>query len=894
MSKAGTSDSVVGNNCNNNITSSTHKVGSWVDRRYRDLDDPSKLKKPFQWAPRMEYADINYDKVKELVIRQGTPVVLSNTLEHWGYQNDEQIFTLDWLRKHYGDMVIANGVRNNETLEDIYGYKLGEYIDYICQTKRKQLLYGKDVQSPEEWKTYIASKIHPYFMWKDKGDLLGEMPKDVEPETLMIYIGYENNRTPGHKDICGTLGHNIMVFADDGAGAVWFCAKRDDKEKVAKLWQKHKQSIDADNYFMPWEDLAEADFPIYLIEQRVGDLVLVPCEAAHQVLNVGGKSCKFAWNRLPPITLPCTLGSALLLYHEISKPEVYRCHLAAYKGLEKRTLEVEDKQNFDEKDEARLMQLFEDFPPLLTFVEKQIADEWIDFEAAKVVCAKNMAKRKAKSKLDITRVDTDRFKRLCDRCKCDMWNRYYHYTAQIVEKKSKKPASPKQQRMMAMSSGAINKDGTPVQPDDDNDDAEFDMCLACVAERRPMKKSKASGFQLCEYLSRKEIEQLLLRGFNAFADVLTALSKLGKTEGLNHNITFPAQGADGKFDIASVQARVRPTSPKQTTATVAFINMNMNVSCHSCHVRRPEELLVRCGAAHCTKNYCDRCLKRHFDIEVTKLQNKIKKSKQPWKCFYCTNTCKCPPCSRKRGDAGADATETPKKRKAPATKFSSAKKSRTRKAKQLDDTESEADADSGEEDSGDNENNNEYVPRPTRHRGRGLQARQTSSTNDDMKEEQDAHVESESAIGSTNVVAMNQCSKCGEQATRLIQGLCLTCIIPVEEMRKNEDSLDTILVSASDSSQANIPVHMDTTTPLQENSSSTTTKTRGATTSTGRKRPARNHTGPIMKSVEEEEYEDEENGYTPEKIIDKKIVSLFISFVHAMIDCTVTTTTSAL
>lgn len=45
----------------------------------------------------------------------------------------------------------------------------------------------------------------------------------------MVYVGVENTYTPGHTDICGSLGHNLMVHSDPDAYALWFIAGTADK-----------------------------------------------------------------------------------------------------------------------------------------------------------------------------------------------------------------------------------------------------------------------------------------------------------------------------------------------------------------------------------------------------------------------------------------------------------------------------------------------------------------------------------------------------------------------------------------------------------------------------------------------------------------------------------------
>jgi hypothetical protein len=66
------------------------------------------------------------------------------------------------------------------------------------------------------------------------------------------------------------------------ATAVWYIIAREDKQKATQFWQLHSNqeySLDLDNYFMPIDILKKAPFPVYKIEQRVGDLIIVSCTA---------------------------------------------------------------------------------------------------------------------------------------------------------------------------------------------------------------------------------------------------------------------------------------------------------------------------------------------------------------------------------------------------------------------------------------------------------------------------------------------------------------------------------------------------------------------------------------------------------------------------------------
>ncbi|KAJ9066346.1 hypothetical protein DSO57_1010557 [Entomophthora muscae] len=94
----------------------------------------------------------------------------------------------------------------------------------------------------------------------------------------MIYVGHEGTHTASHFDICGSVGHNLMVQADEGCSALWFMVGREHADKARKYWHKHgggNTSLDQDNFSISAEVLGLADFPIYVFEQELGDLVMV-------------------------------------------------------------------------------------------------------------------------------------------------------------------------------------------------------------------------------------------------------------------------------------------------------------------------------------------------------------------------------------------------------------------------------------------------------------------------------------------------------------------------------------------------------------------------------------------------------------------------------------------
>jgi len=297
--------------------------------------------------------------------------------------------------------------------------------------------------------------------------MVSHLDKEQQPETLMVYCGLENTYTPGHTDICGSLGHNLMVASDPEAYALWFIAESKDKAKASALWGKYGAALDHDNCFLPVEKLAEADFTFHVVRQRRGDLVFVPPEGAHQVINKGGRSIKIAWNRVTPSTIAVSYHSVLPLYHQICKAEVYRIKTLVYCGLQDR-IKMVKKGIYEER-------LAYEFPPLLQLFDEIICEEWVSPQILRE-CSQKLEKERFPDRVPHLRT--------CNFCNLDIFNRCYR---------------------------------CPSCTDD------YDICLACIAEGRGCTHNEQ--LVLMEHISMTDLRTVLKEGKSAFKAFMVATGK---------------------------------------------------------------------------------------------------------------------------------------------------------------------------------------------------------------------------------------------------------------------------------------------------------------------------------------------------------------------------------
>ncbi|KAF9572217.1 hypothetical protein EC968_010155 [Mortierella alpina] len=278
------------------------------------------------------------------------------------------------------------------------------------------LLYAKDVSCPKHWRANVTeSGILPQFLtYMGENDL--NALNGHAAENLFIYIGQAGTWTPAHIDQCASIGQNIMVWADKDSSSMWFMVRAEDRPKAEALWSSFGQRLEHENYFATVDELAKADFPIYVVEQKIGDFVMVPSQSCNQVVNLGKATIKVAWARLMAECLKTAITQDLPHYREIARPEGYRIKMITHSTLQTWTEVLESQStNLTMSKE----QFCESYKLVLNLFKTIVEDDWVDLNI-----------------LDLPRAATfERPKRLinaspaaCDFCQTDLWNRQFQCT----------------------------------------------------------------------------------------------------------------------------------------------------------------------------------------------------------------------------------------------------------------------------------------------------------------------------------------------------------------------------------------------------------------------------------------------------------------------------------
>ncbi|KAK8086449.1 hypothetical protein PG994_001423 [Apiospora phragmitis] len=384
----------------------------------------------FDWVVRINLAQIRrlgpsgFEKLVQLhVIEGGRPLVI----EGWNKVLPESLFSSEWLEKTRDKK--QESVRDIGSQSDI-PMTMGHYLRSMKQLanqwsptnfrdERRQRLYMKDIDCPQEWYDHLRKVIPPnVFYMNDNvsdtagadtreddifgapevlaavaGDLMSSLPEEMRAQNLMCYIGHEGTFTPAHREMCASLGQNIMVDASGSengekpGSSIWFMTETKDREVVREYFLSMLgHDIEIEKHFAQINAWKKATFPVYIVEQKVGDFILVPPLAPHQVWNRGTRTMKVAWNRTTVETLDLALHEALPKARLVCRDEQYKNKAIIYFTLEKYYKELQVLEDTSEvgvlglgheltRNSPHLRQMANDFRRLFGLFTEILVDE---------------------------------------------------------------------------------------------------------------------------------------------------------------------------------------------------------------------------------------------------------------------------------------------------------------------------------------------------------------------------------------------------------------------------------------------------------------------------------------------------------------------------------------
>ncbi|KXN92231.1 hypothetical protein AN958_08684 [Leucoagaricus sp. SymC.cos] len=303
-----------------------------VSTRGWTLDELLQQGKRFYPVPRLSCTSQDLESQIKHHEESGKPFVIEGWNQHSRWP--KKLFDVDFCGNYFQAKNEKITVRNVHTRMD-KAVLFDEFVEKsrtmppFAVPDETERWYGKDVECPQQWEEWLVKgRVLPEkFLPGGNDDLFAHRPKKndrPDVETLMCYFGVADTYTPCHKDLCASSGQNLMCYTEKGGTSFWFMTKSRDCPKVAKYFQSLKQELDFETHVLSLSELSNAPFDVYITEQKLGDLVLVPPRSCHQVVNSGGITIKMSWSRMTLAGLTAALYHELPLYRRVCRPEIYQ------------------------------------------------------------------------------------------------------------------------------------------------------------------------------------------------------------------------------------------------------------------------------------------------------------------------------------------------------------------------------------------------------------------------------------------------------------------------------------------------------------------------------------------------------------------------------------------
>lgn len=533
----------------------------------------------------------------------------------------------------------------------------------------RQRMYLKDIDCPQLWRDKLSEILPPSLFYLNEstgdvggfgaadeadpnrpgmrrgrgiaksGDLMSSLPAEMRAENLMCYIGHEGTYTPAHREMCASLGQNIMVEASSGnveggqptkpGSSIWFMTESKEREVVSEYWLSTLgHDIEVESHFAQINAWKNAPFKTYVVDQKPGDFILIPPLAPHQVWNRGTRTMKVAWNRTTVETLEMALHEALPRARMVCRDEQYKNKAIIYYTMQKYSKQLKTAEKVKQKllaagrhisgNDIKVRQLEKDFRRLHSLFTEVLVSESFSREQ------KEPLVEKLTYDSNIT----------CSYCRCNIFNRFLT-CPNCVEK-------------------------VPG-----GDDDTYDVCLECYA----MGRSCACISKL-QFVEQWPWGELLQKHEQWRHQILQYEGKITERSPMSLKTELDRLG--GKRTLAQIcqlelQRRTfhdikRPRSPvkqyeedddgpevdgngvakkkKQKKKTAKFIRENGR--CHVDFYWEPKWKQASCS--HCNKNWCYGSLFRAYDMKPQDIL-----ADPNWKCPSCRNICGCRTCRNKPG-----------------------------------------------------------------------------------------------------------------------------------------------------------------------------------------------------------------------------------------------------
>lgn len=533
----------------------------------------------------------------------------------------------------------------------------------------RQRIYLKDIDCPQVWHEKLREQIPPCVFYLNEstgefggpgsiyesystgpgtrkglgvaraGDLMSCLPPAMRADNLMCYIGHEGTYTPAHREMCASLGQNIMVEAsgtvdEDGkatrpGSSIWFMTETKDRHLVSEYWLSTLgHDIEIEAHFAQINAWKAAPFKTYVVEQKVGDFILIPPLAPHQVWNRGTRTMKVAWNRTTVETLEMALNEALPRARMVCRDEQYKNKAMVLFASEKyssllkqvdaqRQGAISEQTQIELTYSPKIRQLQKDFKRLFALYTQILLSE--------MLAPVSPGEKKGQY------IPYDGYV-TCSYCRCNIFNRFLTCASCVI-------------------------------PLENGEEDTYDICMECYAMGRSCKcisrykwveqfpwqelvqKHDAWRHQIIAFegkVTDKSPKPLALQRKTmtkkTLAQVCQAQLKVRPWADPSKETNLSQAAEEDEKEPEEVRVRDDGSVSKKRRRRLSEKVIKENLICHISQHREPRWKMAAC---ECGRAYVYGSLFRAFDTMPLSVMED-----PAWKCPYCLGICSCAQCRK--------------------------------------------------------------------------------------------------------------------------------------------------------------------------------------------------------------------------------------------------------
>ncbi|KAI9928999.1 hypothetical protein MW887_001392 [Aspergillus wentii] len=266
----------------------------------------------------MDFSQSDLPNVEDL-LRSGRPFVPFSefSIRDLPYCDSPELWVEDKLQQ--GQPFILRGFQGLDSLKDVLNNRSlvslspsGAIPVRNCQTGRdvrmrlrellvqtdnngsdgkiREQLYAKDLNCPHAWVKALEVALPSCLRQLGSFDLFRVLPKDIASEM-------EHGSSGFHRCFSGTVALNLLIESEGSdIGSICFGTDQKSQAKYDIFMEELGKSPHTDWTNVSIAQLRYADFPIYVANQKPGDLVVFPSATSHQIWNISSMVTKMVWN----------------------------------------------------------------------------------------------------------------------------------------------------------------------------------------------------------------------------------------------------------------------------------------------------------------------------------------------------------------------------------------------------------------------------------------------------------------------------------------------------------------------------------------------------------------------------------------------------------------------